>query len=665
MENSKLSCSAFGLSLIGKQIEGLVRILPQLIYVLDLEQQRLVFISDRITDILGYSKQDIEQLGNSLGPIMVHANMQAFAKDISQRFYRMETGENFEFIMAFRHKNGEIRTLKNTASLLQQNQEGKNQYIMLIAEDITEQILREEILQFKQFHIQDSERTFQYGSWEMEDGSNFVKWTDGLFELLGVPKERFPDGKVPRGFYLSFVPASEREVVEAEAYGKIDAKVPYYEISHSIIDMKGETKYVILRMHIIMTNNTTIVMGTVVDNTLHIKVEKERNDQMLQLQRQHTQMEEAEAIFKFGSWECNINESHFRCSEGLFNLLELDSSHYPQSIVPLDFYPDFVHPEDVQRVREYARQVLAEKKPFYEIEHRIVDSTGVTKNVMLRARVQYDENGRMQRAIGVTADLTEIETYRRELERQVAALNRSNQELEQFAYVASHDLQEPLRKIKAFGERLEKKYKDVVGDEGKFFIDRMINAAQRMNTLIDDLLTYSRASREIETPKQLALNEVVKNVIDDLEIKIQSENAQITVGELPMIEAQAVQMQQLFQNLIENALKFRKPELSPVVHIMAEKVSKKEYHKIPQLNPTLEYYRFTINDNGIGFDSKYADQIFAIFQRLHGRTEYEGTGLGLAICRKIVESHSGYIMAQGEEGVGATFIFYLPTTKNK
>lgn len=210
MENSKLSCSAFGLSLIGKQIEGLVRILPQLIYVLDLEQQRLVFISDRITDILGYSKQDIEQMGNSLGPIMVHANMQAFAKDISQRFYRMETGENFEFIMAFRHKNGEIRTLKNTASLLQQNQEGKNQYIMLIAEDITEQILREEILQFKQFHIQDSERTFQYGSWEMEDGSNFVKWTDGLFELLGVPKERFPDGKVPRGFYLSFVPASER-----------------------------------------------------------------------------------------------------------------------------------------------------------------------------------------------------------------------------------------------------------------------------------------------------------------------------------------------------------------------------------------------------------------------------------------------------------------------
>lgn len=663
MDNSKLSCSAFGLSLIGKQIEGLVKILPQLIYVLDLEQRKLVFISDRITDILGYSKQDIEQMGNSLGPIMLHANKKDFAVDISKKFETVTIGENIEFTMAFRHKKGEARTLKNTASLLQQNQEGKNQYIMLIAEDITEQILREEILQFKQFHIQDSERVFQYGSWEMEEGSDFVKWTDGLFELLGVPKERFPDGKVPRGFYLSFVPLPERENVETEAYGKINTKTPYYEISHSIINTKGETKYVILRMHIFMTNNTTSVMGTVVDNTLNIKIEKERNDQMMQLQRQHTQMEEAEAIFKFGSWECNINESNFRWSEGLFNLLELDSSQYPQSIVPLDFYPNFVHPEDVQRVRDYTRQVLAEQKVFYEIEHRIIDSTGIIKNVMLRARVQYDPNGRMQRAVGVTADLTEIETYRRELERQVAALNRSNQELEQFAYVASHDLQEPLRKIKAFGERLEKKYKDVVGEEGGFFIDRMINAAQRMNTLIDDLLTYSRASRETETPKQIALNETVKNVIEDLEIKIQNENAQIVVGDLPMIEAQAVQMQQLFQNLIENALKFRKPELSPVVHITAEKVSKIDYQKIPQLKPSLEYYQFTISDNGIGFDSKYADQIFAIFQRLHGRTEYEGTGLGLAICRKIVDTHSGYIMAKGEEGVGATFIFYLPTTK--
>jgi light-regulated signal transduction histidine kinase (bacteriophytochrome) len=246
----------------------------------------------------------------------------------------------------------------------------------------------------------------------------------------------------------------------------------------------------------------------------------------------------------------------------------------------------------------------------------------------------------------------------------VVALNRSNQELEQFAYVASHDLQEPLRKIKAFGERLERKYKEIVGEEGSFFIERMINAAQRMNTLIDDLLTYSRASRGVETPKKIALNEVVKQVIDDLEIKIQNENAKIIVGDLPIVEAQQVQMQQLFQNLIDNALKFRKPNVSPVVQISVRKLSKTEILKLTQLKPTLEYYEFVISDNGIGFEPKYTEQIFAIFQRLHGRAEYAGTGLGLAICRKIVEAYQGYIMAKGEEGIGATFIFYLPTTKS-
>ncbi|MER0439171.1 PAS domain-containing protein [Emticicia sp. W12TSBA100-4] len=663
MDNPKISCSAFGLSLIAKQIEGLVKILPQLIYVYDLKLRKIVFISDRITDILGYSKQDVEAMGNSIAPIMVHTNAAAFAKDTLERFDAMIFGEKYDFTLAFRHKNGEVRTLKYSASLLQQNDKGENTFVMLIGEDVTEQILRQEILEFRDLYNDDAERVFQYGSWEMTETSDYVKWTDGLFELLGIAKEQFPNNRVPRGFYYNFVPASERESLRAEVNSIIASRTPYHEITHPVISIDGQTKYVFLRMQIFVNNNVTVIMGSVVDNTHKIKAEKALNDQMLQLQRQHTQMEEAESIFKFGSWEFSINESNFRCSEGMFKLLELDSHLYPQSIVSLDFYTSFVHPEDIQAVRDYTLKVLAEQRPFYEIEHRVIDSTGLVKNVMLRARVQYDEGGGILRAIGVTADLTEIETYRRELERQVAALNRSNQELEQFAYVASHDLQEPLRKIKAFGERLEKKYKDVVGEEGKFFIDRMINASQRMNTLIDDLLTYSRASREIENRKEISLNDIVKNVIEDLEIKIQNESAQIIVGDLPVIEAQAVKMQQLFQNLIENALKFKKAEVSPIVKISAEKVKKVECLKALHLNPLLEYFQFTISDNGIGFDSKYAESIFAIFQRLHGRTEYEGTGLGLAICRKIVETHGGCITAKGEEGIGATFIFYLPTTK--
>jgi PAS domain S-box-containing protein len=652
----------FGLDLLSNQVKTLVNILPELIYVLDLEQYRLVFVNNRLTDTLGYNQEEISRTGNIFNSVMVHGNTECFFLDIEQRFKNCLINESIEFTMVFRHKNGENRTLKHTGTILKA-ENGKNISVMLVAQDITEQMLRQEIRKFKQLTLHDAERVLQYGCWEMRENNNHIVWTDGLFELLGVPKEHFPDGKIPKGFYLDFIPQHEREAVKKLAYSNIDARVPYYEIEHSLIDTKGNMKYVVLRGNVFETNGTVVVMGTVVDNTAKIIADNELNNQIIQLQRQHTQMQEAEAIFKFGSWECDLQEINFRWSEGLFKILELDSSQYLSNVVPPELYKTFIHPEDIDGLHTYTRRSISEGKTFYEFEHRVVDSKGNIKHAMQRARLQYDQNGRLIRAVGVLADLTEIETYKRELERQVDALNKSNQELEQFAYVASHDLQEPLRKIKAFGERLDKKFGDSLGIEGTFFIERMINAAQRMNILIDDLLTYSRASRQIEAPKKISLNEIIANVIDDLEIKIQNENVNLEIGDLPTIEAQPVQMQQLFQNLIENAIKFKKPDTTPHIKISAAKVSQYKLEKIPELNINAEYYEFAVSDNGIGFDSKYAEQIFAIFQRLHGRTEYEGTGLGLAICRKIVEAHKGLIKAQAEENKGATFIFYLPILK--
>jgi light-regulated signal transduction histidine kinase (bacteriophytochrome) len=265
--------------------------------------------------------------------------------------------------------------------------------------------------------------------------------------------------------------------------------------------------------------------------------------------------------------------------------------------------------------------------------------------------------------MGMLADRTEIITYQNELERRLSALNKSNRDLEQFAYVASHDLQEPLRKIIAFGERLAKKYKEQLGSEGQFFVDRMTGAAQRMHALIEDLLAYSRASRQTESYISVNLNEVVKNVLEDLEVKIQEKKASITIDDLPAVEAQSVQMHQLFLNLIENALKFTKSGTTPKIGIQVRKIAPYEAPAIGQLNPKENYFEFIISDNGIGFEAEYAERIFTIFQRLHGRAEYAGTGLGLAICRKIVEAHHGFIEAQGKPGEGANFIFYLPVTQ--
>ena len=233
-------------------------------------------------------------------------------------------------------------------------------------------------------------------------------------------------------------------------------------------------------------------------------------------------------------------------------------------------------------------------------------------------------------------------------------LERSNRELVDFAYVASHDLQEPLRKIEAFGDRLVKRYAAILPDEGKMFVDRMQSAASRMRQLINDLLSYSRVTTAAAPFSRVALKEVLAGVLSDLQIRIEETRATVEVAELPLIEADAMQMRQLFQNLIGNAIKFRRKEVDPIVRISAELTDGAD---LPQPGPAVT---IRIADNGIGFDPQFKEQIFVIFQRLHSRTEYEGTGIGLATCRKIVERHMGMIDAIGVPGEGSTFVITFP-----
>jgi PAS domain S-box-containing protein len=254
------------------------------------------------------------------------------------------------------------------------------------------------------------------------------------------------------------------------------------------------------------------------------------------------------------------------------------------------------------------------------------------------------------------------------------ALSRSNADLEQFASVASHDLQEPLRKIQAFGERLQDKYAHALDARGHDYIQRMRSAAGRMQRLINDLLVFSRVTTKARPFEPVDLKTVVRDVLSDLEDRLHETKGRVDVGELPELEADPLQMRQLMQNLIANGLKFRKPGLPPIVRIDARVAADAdgvhgEEHRSsnageqsarsggPGLNPRLE---ICVRDNGIGFEQNYADRIFEVFQRLHGRLDYEGTGMGLAICRKIVERHGGAIEAVGRPGEGATFVVTLP-----
>lgn len=230
-----------------------------------------------------------------------------------------------------------------------------------------------------------------------------------------------------------------------------------------------------------------------------------------------------------------------------------------------------------------------------------------------------------------------------------AALAESNAELENFASIVSHDLKEPLRKILVFGDRLRSRSQAGLDERNLDYLGRMQKASTRMQVLIHGLLEYSRVQTRPEPFQVVDLGEIVNGVLVDLEIAVEESHAKVHVGELPRIDAAPLQMRQLFQNLIANAIKFRAPETAPTIHIDAR--------------PDDDSLRIEVRDEGIGFEPEYAERIFGIFQRLHGRSEYPGTGIGLAICRRIAERHGGTLRAIGEPGVGATFVIEVPASR--
>ncbi len=258
----------------------------------------------------------------------------------------------------------------------------------------------------------------------------------------------------------------------------------------------------------------------------------------------------------------------------------------------------------------------------------------------------------------VAKDITERKQQEEELQSIVIKLEQSNRELQDFAHIASHDLQEPLRKIMAFGDRLNSKYTEVLDDQGRDYLKRMRNAAVRMQFLIQGLLTYSRVTTKAQPFARVDLSAVKQEVLSDLEFRILETGGHIVeTDKLPVVNADPLQMRQLFQNLISNALKFSRKGEPPLVKISCRSVSINGNGKTR--------HEISIEDNGIGFEEQYADRIFGVFQRLHGRNEFEGSGIGLSICRKIVMRHGGDIAAKSTPGQGAIFIFTLPPAEQK
>ena len=319
------------------------------------------------------------------------------------------------------------------------------------------------------------------------------------------------------------------------------------------------------------------------------------------------------------------------------------------------FWTNHVHPEDLERVFGEMDQLF--KTGRHVQEYRFRHKAGGYRWMRDELVLVEDNDGSPLEVVGYWVDITDRKRAEEAVKEYAERLERSNRELQDFAYVASHDLQEPLRKIEAFGDRLKVKYAENLGEEGTMYLGRMQNAAARMRSLINALLTYSRVTTKAQPFQRVHLTAAVREAVGDLQVRIESTNGKVEISDMPEIDADPVQFHQLLMNLIGNSLKFHKEGETPVVTVRAELCGRSGTGAPESYDP---WCRIEISDNGIGFDPKYVDKIFNMFQRLHGRGEYEGTGIGLATCRKIIERHGGTITAKTAPGEGATFIVLVP-----
>jgi PAS domain S-box-containing protein len=370
------------------------------------------------------------------------------------------------------------------------------------------------------------------------------------------------------------------------------------------------------------------------------------------LRASEEQLQLATAAANIGIWDYELPGGEFRSNERYKILLGLP----PESDLSIESILDAVHPDDRDGKRECMKEMQATQQ-LHECEYQVIWPDGSQHWILDVGRSYTDTAGKPVRMAGIAMDITRQKQHEFLIKENAAELTKLNRELRDFAFIASHDLQEPLRKIRAFADRLKDRQEsnqNLSADE-RVFIERMHNAAERMQTMIDNLLAYSRINTRAYPFSEVDLKLVAREALSDLEVLLHQSGGQVQVGELATIDADNTQMRQLFQNLISNALKFTKPGVRPQVQIHGKAVVD---------DGKSEWFEIYFVDNGIGFSLEHADQLFKPFSRLVGRSEYEGTGIGLAICRKIVERHGGRITARSEPGQGSSFIVTLPVKQS-
>jgi two-component system CheB/CheR fusion protein len=578
------------------------------------------------------------------------------------------------------NKAGELEVRYWQATHYPLFESGKVAAILQSTADITEQLKLDEQLRLANIRLEDAVQSGIMGSWSWNLTTNSVTADKGLADIFGVSEKNALIG-VPIETFISSIHEEDFEVTSALIQETI-ATGNKFEAEYRTVDAKKNIRWVIARGKIERdeAGNPIEFPGVLIDITSRKQAE-------MQLQESEERLRFITDTMPQLIWVTRPDGYH-----EYYNKHWYDYTGTEDGTTDGVGWKNLFHPKDQERANEVWQHSLKTGDP-YEIKYRLYHAaSGEYRWVIGRALPFRNAQGEIVKWYGTCTDIhdsfKELEARRKleialneekvRLESRVAErtsqlkltneglrdeikkrqkverklreygeeLQRSNKELEEFAYVSSHDLQEPLRKIQAFSDLLVDEYGEALGD-GKEYLDRITGSSKRMSTLIEDLLTFSRVTTKQSVLQSIDLNEVMGYVLSDLDDRIEKEKGTVTVQPgLPTVMADETHMRQLFQNLISNALKFHAPDKAPVVEISA---TKDEDECI-----------ITVKDNGIGIEEKYSKKIFAVFQRLNSKTSYEGTGIGLAVCKKIVERYGGTIVVESQLGSGTTFIITLP-----
>ncbi len=381
------------------------------------------------------------------------------------------------------------------------------------------------------------------------------------------------------------------------------------------------------------------------------KLTKSNNDLLINRET----FEHAQEIAKISSWSYNSKDMKIFFSDNVFLMMGYKPNEFPSTV---EGYLEYVLPEDRHIIIDGMKNVIENDTPsltFYRVRRK----NGEVRFIKSSGKTIIDNYGNKLR-IGVNNDITEQNEKDRILEEKIFDLERSNNELLSFNHVASHDLQEPLRKIQTFISRIFTDQENKFSEKSTEYLAKTQNAANKMQKLIDDLLQFSRTNKSNKIFKVSDLNQILENSKQEIGQLIEDKKAIITSDNLPTVDIIPFQIQQLFSNLLVNSLKYCEENIKPIVKIKYELVTQIDIQNFININ-NLSFHKISIIDNGIGFEQQYADTIFVLFQRLHKESNYQGTGIGLTICKKIIENHKGFIVAKSELNKGSEFTFYIPS----